>query len=1170
MAQQEATPRGDTARELALLAIRRITSAPRLSAVLLIGALLAVGLASSAPVFIEAIRDLGLRQTLADADSASLDLRFVQGNVTATDKSVEPVESLIHDEVGMAAETLVVGRMSAMRTGGYILRTDDQEFNSPGADHATFVAQSDLEDVSQIVEGRAPQIEGGVLEVAVEASQAEAFGLAVGDELLAQPFWLGTQHETRVRIVGLLTASEDERRWSTLDPVYMPIAARDSELRFWTSREGILGILAEQSPTLRLTLLQRFRTDLSGATAAEASAASDALQQMTRRVAQSLDGVQQETELVDTLVGFSRRFQFAQSTLLMIVLQLVGAVLVYAVVAAAMLAEQRTEDTAWLRSRGARQRDVATLHIVEAAILTAPAIALGPLIGMGLVSLLGFVPPFDEALAATGVGPFLPVSLPAEAWYLALGAGALALLAQAVPTFRATRQTMVTTRRERGRPPSSWTQRALIDAAVAALGALLIFELQWAGDPIDSPLVGETRLDWLAVATPTVLLFVVGLIVLRLFPPAMRLLARVASPWRSLTLLLGAWYLGRTPTHYARTVLLLTIAGALAVFAASFRNTLETSYDDRALHAVGSAVRVQEPLSQSLPYGRIAEQTGRPVARVQRVGGTFDGDEDSGRLQIVALDAVHVAAQLRESEIEWSIPPEQLVSIGQHTAQVDRPVLERGGRVSLRFTPVSVAQNVTVGIKVQDADGRYWWYQLGEIERLSADPAEFSTVIGDEPTLYIPLEGARLVERRSAWRPGVEDRPTWPVTLVSVDIALARSQGLVLFHSLDYTHGGDTRVLSDFSTDTWQPMPISAGEDPVDSLDATEEGMRFRWDATPTSLRGVRYRSDTSPLPILLSAAAMEQGRLEIGEEVRLRIGPTPMKFLVAGEFEAFPTYDDQRDDPIVIVDRAALVERIYGSASAGVSLAVEDELWVGAPLEQWHSLLPPSSEESSSSGQFNQSGVDQRVSNSGGVAVVARTRRIGTAAESGDGMEELAGDGSGQEAAQPRGQSKPIENILTLGQARNDLAADPLIVASWNGVFIGALAAVAIASAFGLVVLTAVTAQARRVEFAVCQSVGMSMRQILGLIALEQLCVIVIGLGAGLIVGTQAGAILLDFFALTPDGRDVVPPLKFIIDWPGVGILFGALTGLFALNLGAFLWFLRRIELHGALRLAA
>ncbi len=1164
----------DTLRELALLAIRRITSAPRLSAVLLIGALLAVGLASSAPIFIEAVRDLGLRQTLADAEPGSLDLRFVRSNVSANPESVDSVESVIRSEANAAAGSLTVGRMSTLRTGGFLLRTDDQPFNPPDPPHATFLAQSDLEAASQLLDGRLPSVAEGVIEVVVEVQQASQFGLAAGDERLAQPFWLGTQHETRVRIVGLIEPSTDERRWSTLDPAFLPVAARDSELRFWTTREGLLGILTQQSPTLRLTLLQRYRTDLSGTSAAQASAAADALEQMTRRIAQSIEGVQQETELVDTLVGFRQRFQFAQSTLLMIVLQLVGAVLVYAVVASAMLAEQRTEDTAWLRSRGARQRDIALLHVVEAAILTVPAIVLGPLIGLGLISLLGFVPPFDEALSEIGFGPFLPAPLPIESWYLALAAGVLALLAQAVPTYRATRQTMVTTRRERGRPPASWTQRALIDAAVAALGALLIFELQWAGDPIDSPLVGETRLDWLAVATPTVLLFVVGLVVLRLFPPAMRTLARAAAPLRWLTLLLGAWYLGRTPTHYARTVLLLTIAGALAVFAASFRTTLDASYDDRALHRVGSAVRVQEPLSQSLPFDQIARQTGQPVARVQRIGGTFDGDEDSGKLQIVALDSAHVADQLRVAEIEWSIPPGQLESISQPADRSDRSVLESGGRISLRLTPINVIQNVTVGIKVQDAIGRYWWYQLGELESLSNEPLELSAVIGDEPTLYIPLEGARVVQRFSAWRPGVDERPKWPLTFVSLDFALARAPGMVLLEELVYTHRGDSLVLADFDPDRWQAMPLSAGEDPVDSLVETEDGMRFRWDATPTSLRGVRNRGDTSPLPVLLSTAAMEQGRLQIGEQVRLRIGPTPMKFQVVGEFETFPTYDEQRDDPIVLVDRAALVERIYGSASAGVSLAVEDELWIAAPFEEWRSLLsaePDEPEQSASDGSLSQAGQTRaslRVSNRAGIVTVTRTVRIDSTPESTERILALTDEESVAQSTLPQAES--VENVITLAQARDDLAADPLIVASWNGVFIGALAAVAIASAFGLVVLTAVTAQARRVEFAVCQSIGMSMRQILAMIALEQLIIIAIGLGAGLIVGTQAGAVLLDFFALTPDGRDVVPPLQFIIDWPGVGVLFGALVGLFALNLGAFLWFLRRIELHGALRLAA
>ncbi len=1109
---------GDLWPELARLALRRIWSAPRMSAVLLAGAVLAVGLASAAPIFIEAVRDLGLRQALASVEASELDLRFIQSGVTADAESVADVEELIAAEVETAAGELLVGRMGAGRTGGYVLRTDAEEFGADGAAHGTFVWQTDLTEQSELREGSMPLAgaAGGTIEVAIEQAQAERFGLAVGDERWAQPFWLGNQHESRIRIVGIVQPGSDERRWSTEDVSFWPIAARDTELRLWAHREDMLGVLSAQSPTLRLTLLQRWRVDLEGLSASAASEAAAALELMQTRLAQALEGLNQETQLVNALTGFRARFTFAQGTLLMVVLQLVGAVLVYAVVAAAMLAEQRTEDTAWLRSRGARRSDVALLHIVEAAVLTAPAVAFGPLIGLGLVSLLGLVPPFDAALAEAGLGPFLPAALPLEAWYLALGAGALALIAQAVPMYRATRETIVTTRRARGRPPVSWGQRALIDAAIAALGALLIFELQWSGEPIDSPLVGETRLDWLAVATPTVLLFVVGLAVLRLFPTAMRALARLAAPLRWLTLLLGAWYLGRTPTHYARTVLLLTIAGALAVFAASFRSTLDASYEARSLHQAGASVRLLEPVSELVAYEEIETLTGQSTAQVKRLAGAFDGDEESGRLGVAALDAAAVAGQLAERAADWAVDPELLASIAPPASSVDRAEIpELGGYLTLRYKLGATAAPYALGVKVLDANGRYWWYTLEEADvQIEADTEwrEATIQLTDRPAVLLAPEGARPVRAGTRWRPGVAERAFAPLTLMSLDIALARRSSSVELRDLTYRFGGETVLLAQFDSGKWEPIPLEVGIEPVDSLQVleSEPGVRFSWTGEAASLRGLRYRSEYSPLPALFSKEAAEQGRLAVGDKVRLRVGPMPMTFIVAGTFDVFPAYDPQRDPPLVLMDRAALFDALYSSATAGTALAVLDELWVSAPLAEWSELLA---------------------------------------------LAEVPLDAN---------------EVITIESARADLSADPLIVAAWNGVFVGALAAVAVAAAFGLMVLTAVTAQARRVEFAVCQSVGMSVRQILGLIALEQVAVIVIGLGAGLAVGALGGGVLLDFFALTPDGRDVVPPLRFIVDWPGVGVLFGALVALFTANLLAFLWFLRRIELHGALRLAA
>ena len=1136
---------GGLTAEIVRLGLRRVLSAPRLSAVLLIGSLLAVALAASAPIFIEAVRDLGLRQILRDAEPADLDLRFLQNGLAADRTAIEDVRDVLASEATDAASGLIVGDTFALRSDGYIISAADQSEDAPRL-HATFASQSDLERVAQLRDGRLPQPAraDGAIEIALERAQADAFGLRVGDQLSAQPFWLGAPAPSRAVVVGIFEPPAELRDWSTLDVGFLPLSARETELRFWTTQDALLGRLANQSPTLRVALLQRFQLDTSDLVAESAEAAGQRLEIMETRLAQQLPGVDQTSQLTDLLTRFRERFRFAQGSLMMVVLQLVGAVLVYSVIAAAMLAEQRTEDTAWLRSRGARRRDIALLHIVEAAVLTLPAVALGPLIGMGLVSLLGFVPPFDETLG----GGLLPARLPPLAWYVALGAGGLALLAQAIPAYRATGQTIVTTRRARGRPPESWRQRALTDVAIVALGALLIFELQFAGGPVDTPLVGETRIEWLAVITPTVLMAVVGLAVLRLFPPIMRALARLATAWRWLTPLLGAWYLGRTPTHYARTVLLLAIAGALAVFAGSFRGTLESSYDARALHAAGSQTRLLEPVSEQLAKEEIAAQTGTSVAQVSRIGAVFDGDEQSGGLELAALDAEIVAAQLSDGGAGWAVPPDQLRALAPPPDDVDRATIERlTGRLSLRIRNFSFdgqfqPNTVWITARFQDANGRYWGYVLGTIDTEPAEEpdsdgsflAEFvlrsgqgfiaargeelaewqeiSVLLGSNPTFLLAPEGLQPVQRRGRFGADIALRPSAPLTLISIDLAGPRAPGSVELDEIRYSAGNEDRLIESFDAGhIWQATPLQVGVEAVDRLTTLPDGaVRFSWTNEVASLRGIRYAAPQAPLPLLISRPALEQGRAQIGDELRIRVGTMPMAFRVAAVFDHFPTWDPGVDPPLLIADRGALFERIFSSAAAGTSLAVLDELWLAAPLSAIAPLLE---------------------------------------------AEEIPLDST---------------EIITASSARAGLQADPLLVAAWNGVFIGALAAVAVAASFGLVVLMSVTAQARRVEFAVCQSVGMSVRQILGLIAIEQIAVIAVGLGAGLLVGTQAGAVLLDFFSLTPEGRDVVPPLQFLVDWQAVAIQFGALGALFTLNLAAFLFFLRRIELHGALRLAA
>ena len=101
------------------------------------------------------------------------------------------------------------------------------------------------------------------------------------------------------------------------------------------------------------------------------------------------------------------------------------------------------------------------------------------------------------------------------------------------------------------------------------------------------------------------------------------------------------------------------------------------------------------------------------MARVKRIVGAYDGDEDSGRLQIAALDAQIVAEQLADRDADWALPPEALSSIAPARSDVQRAVIEDlGGLLTLRLSVLFLSQETPIGIKVQDAHGRYWWYTI--------------------------------------------------------------------------------------------------------------------------------------------------------------------------------------------------------------------------------------------------------------------------------------------------------------------------------------------------------------------------------------------------------------------------------------------------------------------------
>ena len=1137
------------------LSMRRVRARYRTSVVLLVGAFLAVGFAAAAPIYLQSIRDLGLTSLVESADPADLDLKH-ELTISTGPKPIAETEDLIDAEVRALESRVVLGSSASLQSPGFVVEDPelDSNGNVVGPTRALFTAQAGFEDLVVPRDGEALEPWDGedALPAWITTAAAEHFQLDIGDAMMVQPFWLTSPVATTVRILGLFDPLDaDDPRWVGRLRVGEP--RDDFGVSFWIPRESLFA-LAEASPQMRSSLNVVYFTDAASLNGDAADSLASGLEVFETRLAQQIPNLRIDSDLPELLREFDDRFAFAESTLLVIVLELVAVLLLYLAIASAMVSEQGTEDYAWLRSRGASQRGIAAIQMVETALLTVPPVVVAPFVGLGLVSLLGFVPPFDEL----SEGSFVPVRLSAVSWYLALVAGGLAIAAQFIPALMASKSTVVTARRARSRPPTDWRSRVVVDVIILVLAALLIFELR--RDSSTAVEAGASvSLDLLSVATPAILLFAFGLVVLRAFPLAMRSLSRLLAALQPTTALLTSVYLGRAPTHYGRVLLIMLVVGTTAVFAASFKATLTQSYDDRAEYTAGADIRLVDPVARSVDVPRVAAQLEQAngdgeeeavIAAVSRLDGRLTGDAQATTLSILMVDASAFGevAKFRDDfssqSLEEALPG--LVAQGGSTGPII-PVSDGSIGVWVRYK--GGGANTGLLIRIRDEVGQYFEYGVGFLAEVPREDGE-QFVPPNQPVPLQLVNGAGEVvagpDDLDAWyflerslrtpntEIGLQGRrtpggfgggsqtlplPRGEVQIISFSlIRLGRRAdvpGEFLVDDLTWIGPDGPVVLDDFDEPgRWEAIPPLALQPPQERLVLVEDdvvsgaALSFEWSAVSANFdAGFRPLGSAEPLAVLISDGLLERSGVRVGEVTQVNSGNVQLEVLVTGTFDYFPTFDPDAGTDLVIIDQEALVGDLLRGASAGSRILTDDEVWA----------------------------------------------RSGAVSDN----EFLAMLGVDPEA----------NGVFTASAERAEIEADPLIVAGWNGLFAASLVAVGIAAAFGMTILALLTVQARRLEFAVLRSLGLGVRQLLAIVLLEQLTVVVLGLGLGLLLGTQAGPILLDLFALTPDGRDVLPPLIFAIDWSTLGLVLAAIVGILFINMLGVLAFLWRLELQSALR---
>lgn len=458
---------------------------------------------------------------------------------------------------------------------------------------AWVVADDDLTARSTLTAGRwADATPGGPVEVAVPDDVARDLGLGLGDQVV-----LGAARDGRTRdpvpgagdvtlvVVGTFAPAPAAGAADVDAAQRGPRTATNADATtrgpFVAARASLVASAVEVD---RVAL--DARPDLAGLRAADLAAVRrdvGALEADLRRtLADPVTAVRVRTTLGTTLAGAQTQERVTRSTL--VVVALLGAALAAAALALAgrLVTVRRDAETRLLAARGAATSQLVARSAAEALAVALLAAAVAVPLAVGLFRGLTRLPLLTQAglTSSTGATPALVVTV--------LG-GTLVLLGVLVaPSVRPPDQRTTARPSTRGR-----VARGAVDALLVALAVVGYLQLQ------GRPFAADGGADPLLVVVPLLCLVAGSVVALRVVPWVARRAELRAGRSRGLVLPLAAWEVARRG-HSTGAALLLVLATASATFATSLDATWAASAQDQADTAVGADLAVSRTAAPPL------------------------------------------------------------------------------------------------------------------------------------------------------------------------------------------------------------------------------------------------------------------------------------------------------------------------------------------------------------------------------------------------------------------------------------------------------------------------------------------------------------------------------------------------------------------------------------------
>ena len=1100
------------------LVLKRAFSEKTFIGLRLIGLTIAVAVSAGVFIYLDALGQSALSQSLAGHRQQDLDM--------AIRARIDSISHAAHNQVvstvrnSRSRDLAKVLRVPVMAAKSVTLVFDDEVV--PWKNARTFLAHVDgLQDAASLIEGSWPEHQPGALqvEVAISAEDSEYLGLGMGDRVrLSSPTSDDTQLDATIS--GIYEReSAATLQWRAMDTGLGAASSAFQFAPFVVSETTLVDVVAEQIPDTEIRYFWIFRTDVDALDSRDAERLLIGLQTQQNLFKQELQGFQRITTLDGALNSFLTSSEISRGLMLS-----VGAVIALAAVAfSALVAGQardiRFSESGMVRARGATTSQEVALMTGETLLIAIVALFAGVAIALVGVSFAGCLPVLSDL---TG-GDFLPASLSVQSSTAALTAAAIGLIALLLPSFRRNTSTAEELTNRLARPPRrNIAQRYYLDVVLLCIGVAALWQLSQEDLYISSSALGEGFSNRLALAMPAATAAGGAIVLLRFLPFVLggiaEILARSPSAFRlSPSIPLALWSLARNPRSSMGLMLLIMLAATIGVLLSILSPSIDRYAVDDARYRVGADIRLSsmivrnrsnlhrviEIMSEKFGYERIA-----PVARV---AGTVSAPTGNEPVTAIGIDATEFPSAAWWRDDLASDSPQELAGLIKSRDTDGFLIPTDAEWLTALVKPATQRYDTGLVARIRDESGLYHSLTIGNLEPRSvtvgtpyfcAEPVAIEDGEGFEPPdwcrIGIPLKPLRenTVNGDNLWLEfiGISRRP--------VEGAPQPTTGSVRIKDISSASAdGKLTLLTDFRNTINQRTTgagfgdLGARIDPFS--ESASDGAVLTWSQPRFGqLKGVRIGTSAGALKVIGSNWFKNELGSKTGDTTRLFLGnrSTAVEFVAFTDY--FPTFPSA-SSPYVIADLREIQRIMSIDQTRGADAT--NELWISAPdaglsdLDQINDLMTINNLSARLSQHANSE--------------VTRSR------------------------------------------------SDALTAAGWSGYLAFGFIAVTTVSVLAFIVTGWTTYRLRRLELAVLKSMGLSMRQMLIMIGLEQIVIASISLAIGAGIGFMLSAVLLPYLA-GKDASTLAPPMAVEIGTRMLGLLLGIVaTALVASVTWIFLW---------------